>query len=359
MNWPGENLLIKLWESLADKGVGALLKPWQIRREGRANVDLRRYELLALADAEREVEDIRSGRRQLENARFVLSLTENATVEIPKVVIDKVPLLELTNRSVVADALRKEVNVAKAVLHAEDELRDDQSPPPTQNLDDDWLYRWRDYAGSVSSDELQTLWGRILAGELKSPGLYSYRLLDFVRNLSKDEAELIEKLAPFAHTDIVVRDHDAILEDAGLTFGMLLQLQGIGILSGVEAFGMSSSFSSNSKDHYIKVFLCHGRGLLIEHDDVSKKVTLGCDMVTNLGMQVIKLGKFVPNENYLTAVGRRIQKLDFKVSLIDYLDLGNGLVRYSNAQEIPNADQDGTDQPATTHDPKLDDSETR
>lgn len=36
MNWPGENLIIKLWESLTEKGVGSLLKPWQMRREGYA-----------------------------------------------------------------------------------------------------------------------------------------------------------------------------------------------------------------------------------------------------------------------------------------------------------------------------------
>jgi hypothetical protein len=224
MNWPGENLLIKLWESLAEKGIGSLLKPWQIRREGCANVDVRRYELLALADAEREADDIRSGRRRLENSRFVLSLTENVEQTKPHAERIEVPLLELANTAAVADAVRKEVNVAKAVLRAEEELRDDQSTPPGGKPDDDWLYRWRDYAGSVSSDELQAIWGRILAGEIKSPGLYSYRLLDFVRNLTKDEAALIEKVVPFVFGDAIFRGHDDILEKAGVTFEVLLQL---------------------------------------------------------------------------------------------------------------------------------------
>lgn len=34
MDIPGEKLIIKLWETIADKGIGSLLKPWQIRREG-------------------------------------------------------------------------------------------------------------------------------------------------------------------------------------------------------------------------------------------------------------------------------------------------------------------------------------
>lgn len=334
---------MKLWESLADKGVGSLLKPWQIRREGRANVDLRRYEILALADAERETEEIRSGRRKLEKAKYVLSLTEDSSGSEVAMPQEEIPLLEVASRSAVADAMRKEVNVAKAVLHAEDELREDTTAPPDQKLDDDWLYRWRDYAGSVSSDELQAMWGRILAGELKSPGQYSYRLLEFVRNLTKEEANLIERIASFVLIDFVVRDKDEILEDGGVTFDVLLQLQGLGILSGVEARGIRRTFNSNSKERYIKALLCHGRGLFIEHKDPSKTFDLGAYVVTNLGKQVIRLGKFVPNEDYLTAVGKQIQKSDFEVSLIDYIDIGGGKVNYSNAVEIPNTQQDGAD----------------
>jgi len=49
MEIPGEKLIINLWETIADKGIGSLLKPWQIRREGRANLDVKREEMLALA----------------------------------------------------------------------------------------------------------------------------------------------------------------------------------------------------------------------------------------------------------------------------------------------------------------------
>ncbi len=347
MSWPGENLLIKLWESLADKGVGSLLKPWQIRREGRANVDLRRYELLSLADAEREAEEIRSGRRKFEDAKYVLSLTEGTSKGDAATPRDEVPLLEVASRVAVADAIRKEVNVAKAVLHAEDELREDTASPPEQKLDEDWLYRWRDYAGSVSSEELQAIWGRILAGEIKSPGQYSYRLLDFVRNLTKAEASLIERIASFVLNDFVVRENDETLKASGVTFDVLLQLQDLGILSGVESIGLSKTCNSNDKERFIKVLLCHGRGLLIQHDDPSKKLILGAYIMTNLGKQVIRLGKFVPNENYLTSIGRKILESGFKVSLIDYVDLGNSMIRYSNEIEIPKAQQGGADQAAT------------
>ena len=59
MELPGE-LLIKLWETLAERGIGSLLLPWNLKREGRARNELRREELLMLAQAESDVADIRA-----------------------------------------------------------------------------------------------------------------------------------------------------------------------------------------------------------------------------------------------------------------------------------------------------------
>ena len=65
MEFPGEKLVIKLWETIADKGIGSLLKPWQIRREGRAFLDVRRDEMLALAQVEVDTASIRGGHQLL------------------------------------------------------------------------------------------------------------------------------------------------------------------------------------------------------------------------------------------------------------------------------------------------------
>lgn len=56
MGWPGEQLVIRLWDTLSEKGVGSLLRPWQMKREGMAQIEIRRAELLALAQAEKDAE---------------------------------------------------------------------------------------------------------------------------------------------------------------------------------------------------------------------------------------------------------------------------------------------------------------
>ncbi|SIS67376.1 hypothetical protein SAMN05421686_103208 [Thalassolituus maritimus] len=63
MDFPGETLLIKMWETLAEKGIGSLLAPWHEKRMGEARSQVRKQEMLVIAEAEREAEAIRSGER--------------------------------------------------------------------------------------------------------------------------------------------------------------------------------------------------------------------------------------------------------------------------------------------------------
>src|SRR5688572_27544168 len=117
MTWPGENLMIRLWETLAEKGIGGLLKPGQIRREGVAQIDVKRYQILALADAEREAEAIRQGSRALNDNYSLSSVDQVKVIELP----DRTPL-QIAATAAAADSLRREINVAKAIVQAEEEL---------------------------------------------------------------------------------------------------------------------------------------------------------------------------------------------------------------------------------------------
>ena len=77
MQFFGEQLVIRMWETLIDKGVGGLLKPWSIKREAIAALDVRTKELLAIAQAEMDISDIRSGKKRLaQNGQLLLVKSE-------------------------------------------------------------------------------------------------------------------------------------------------------------------------------------------------------------------------------------------------------------------------------------------
>jgi hypothetical protein len=326
MTFPGEALLIKLWETLTEKGIGRLLSPWQTRREGAAQLEVRRTEVVALAAAERDAADLRSGRTRLIDVAAHYPLLSPEPPEMERLNSAKSPVeplgaLELATGRLVADAIRQEVNVAKALLLAEQRLQDDPQQPSQTNIAEDWLFRWRDYAGGVSAEQLQTLWGKLLAGELKSPGTYSLRALDFIRNLSPKEAENIALLSRFVFNGVISRSQQAVLDSEGVNLGFLLGMEDLGVVSGVLSAGLSNTYASSNTKRFDYCFCSHGRVLVVNHEDPIRTLSLNLYKLTEVGRQTLRLGTFAPHEEYLRKVGTEIKQKGFNVVLGSYCEV--------------------------------------
>lgn len=332
MDWPGEKLVIRLWETMAEKGIGSLLRPWQIRREGRAHTEVRREELLLLAQAEKDAEAIRSGQvRLLPDGKLEADLISPPAHSIDRDTVRggglMPPIAQLAAGAVVAEAVRKEVNVGRALIQAEAELSGDTQEPPATKPDDDWLFRWRDSASAVSSQELQQLWGRVLAGEIKAPGQFSLRTLEFLRNVSQDEAKAIEKLSKAAIGDVIYRN-DALLQGVGIDFQFLLAMQELGVVSGVESIGIQMTLKTTKPGSYVHLFLGHDRALLVTHADESKELKIPIYQITSIGKQILKLGAAGADITLLTGVGQELCKQGFDVAITSYTRIDEKSVRY-------------------------------
>lgn len=338
MDYPGEKLLLKMWETLADKGIGGLLAPWQEKRMAEARAEIRRREMLLLAQADKEVESIKSGSAKLQiNSELKLIHASSHATDSQGRVEPKLDLSELATLVANADfseSIRKEANVAKSIMVAEDILSSDQQEASDKPIEDDWLYSWRDYAGRVSSSELQDLWGRILAGEVKQPGSYSMRTLEFLKGLSKAEAELISKAARFVIGQRIYRNKEKFLEKEGLVFSHLLFLQDIGVLSGVEAVGLNTTYKSREADKFFLPLVGSNRIMLLEHEDQAKTVKAEVYLLTQVGIEVLKLASFQVDEEYLESVAKDYVKQGFKVSVADWIQQTADGGQYFNAREI-------------------------
>lgn len=338
MDYPGEKLLLKMWETLAEKGIGSLLAPWQEKRMADARAEIRRKEMLLLAQAEKEVDSIKAG-----NSTFQLK-PEVKLLEAPPSEVDQQgriePTLDLAELATIvgngdfSESIRKETNIAKSILIAEDILSQDQQEPSDDPIEDDWLFSWREYAGRVSADELQDLWGRILAGEVKQPGSYSMRTLEFLKGLSKSEAELISKAARFVIDQRIYREKEEYLEAEGLNFSQLLFLQDIGVLSGVEALGLNTTYRTQDENKYFKHLLAGNKVILLEHEDKSKTVEAGIYLLTRVGIEVLKLASFGVNQGYLDSVARDYVKKGFSVKTADFVQLTAESGRFFNPVEV-------------------------
>ena len=205
----------------------------------RARIDVRREERLALAQTERDIADIQAGRKHVTSDHRLLAGPAPNHETASRGQLAPGTLVGAAQRRVILEHMRAEVNVAKALLCAETELEEDTQEPPDRTVDEDWLFRWRDSASKVSSQELQVLWGRVLAGEIKSPGAFSKPLLAPGAGISKEFVQRRSAADRAARPQAFVIDSEfvcaeyptlSIFEPEGVTLDLLLQLEELGIV---------------------------------------------------------------------------------------------------------------------------------
>jgi len=312
---PGEALLIKIWKTAFDNGISGLLSPWQIKRVGKARAEVRQHEILLLAQATRDAADITAGRKTLDKKGHLI---ESKPLDVPEILPPSStsfhPLLERLREEEDLRLLARRLNITKIIAMAEEEASSVADKDVSdKTVDPDWFTRWRANAEEVSEEHMRGLWARILFGEVQRPGTFSLHTLEFMRRLSKEDAELIERLAPFitAERDLFTRNVyvDPILAKNNLDPHELMELQNLGVLSGVD--GNLQKRWDISRPITIRF---RNKALHVEPPP-EMEFRLPLAGITKVGEQVMSLGKFEANEEYVRALGRAFLDQGFGVSL--------------------------------------------
>ena len=130
-------------------------------------------------------------------------------------------------------------NILKIAQKADSELEKGIIADPSE-FDFDWFLRFFDAAGNIRSDDMQQLWARVLAGEIKQPRSFSLRAVEVLRNMTAHEALAFKNAAV-----LVLQESDGTfflfcdtgLSDAsvnqryGLSMSDILTLEEIGVIS--------------------------------------------------------------------------------------------------------------------------------
>ncbi|PSV35148.1 DUF2806 domain-containing protein [Photobacterium sp. GB-210] len=355
MNWPGEKALIKLGDLVSD-GIGGIFAPNQVKRIGKAEVDAQRDKMLMLAQTEQQIADIKAGKLQYTEDRRLIAIDSEANIK-PLIDIQKgnkvEPYLDLkslerqgkTRKQV--QAMQEEVNLTKTVLLAEQELESGKYEANDDPVDPDWFTRWRDNAEKISDGYLQSLWARVLAGEVSTPGTYSLRTIDLLKSLSKNEAELISKLGEFIINDRVFKSIintsgfevesdivEKMMSQKGLNFTNLLYLQEIGIISGVDSMGLSTEYNSSDTSSFLRVLISKSNALVIRHADPKKKIEFNVLLSTRLGREVFNLADFKTDKEYLKFIAQGVANAGYDVEIGDWQQVDKKSGKLLNSEVI-------------------------
>jgi hypothetical protein len=315
MEFPGENLLIKMWETLVERGVGGMITPfytpWREKRLALSRVEIDKVCRIATLNAEQEIAQIANNQTNLIGYESTASVENKSEISVRNMVVNN-DLKRL---------IHEEINVAKAINYANGRLIEDDSDLPKEEVSQDWLNTWRDNASKVSDEEVQSLWGNLLAQEFLEPGRYSLRLLEFLRTMSKSDALLIEKIAPFISNNWLIYERrgckDNLFDNFNIKESEIDFLEEIGILLGVSASGKTATANNlheKENSFLASIKVSKDRIIAISSDDKDKVVQYQLYEVSRIGGEVLSLIEANINFDYVVWLGSQFVG-DFKVEV--------------------------------------------
>lgn len=116
---------------------------------------------------------------------------------------------------------------------ADEEFKKNYTSEDIPNSSFDWFIRFYEDCGSVSDKDLQKIWARILANEVSEPGSYSLRTLEALKNLSKVEALLFQKICDNSLKSgkhVYLLNKDTFLNDSSITYDDIIELEDCGLM---------------------------------------------------------------------------------------------------------------------------------
>lgn len=320
-----------------------LSKPYFDRKD----VDTKAYEIKKLAEAKAEEMKIISsaikenylltgGIEYKENSIGITSPKELPISTTEHSILINPSLEERANDRIILQEAKKQLNLESVTAYAAEELKNE--PPVTDEpVDEDWKTRFFNIAEDISSDEMQALWGRILAGEIKQPKSYSLRTLELLKNLSKDEAEVFTK---FANLKIVSGDKSVIYNqdngvflksEFGITFTDRLLLTELGLIASEN--NLEFSLTETNQIAQTNALFIGNKGIVLNRGINTPKQPIKVLVFTKTGAELSKLIEPIPNENYIKKICSSFKHPNVKIEYGDITFLPNGQIIMNNNVE--------------------------
>jgi hypothetical protein len=233
----------------------------------------------------------------------------NVNPEYAKAAVEKFGqriIKEQINLDDIVQKATEEVNKASETVKSEDTLE--------KEIKDDWLSAFEKEASQKSSEDMRTLFGKILAGEIQNPSSFSIRTIRLLGQLDNEAANLF---LTFCSLCVSLRHNNEIidarvvslsgqagqnsLKKYGLSFTSLNVLEEYGLI--VSEYNTNSNYGGafirsgqvalpmyfQDRMHYFKY-----QGVLAPQQSVN----LSGVMLSKAGKELFKLVDVVPNQEY-------------------------------------------------------------
>ncbi|NGX85399.1 DUF2806 domain-containing protein [Aequorivita sp. KMM 9714] len=329
---------------VVSNSVGRLSKSYFDKKD----IDSKAYEIKKLAEARAEemkiissaVKDnfeITGGIEYKEQSITISSPKSNDNLENSSVIVPP-SLEERTEKRINYQEAKKQLNIESVTAYAAEELKNEKEVTD-EPVDEDWTTRFFNIAEDISNEEMQALWGRILAGEIKKPKTYSLRTLDVLKNLSKKEAEVFLKFARLHIQSSGVsfilnfKNENLLEKKYGLNFNDRLLLEELGFLTANDLQFKVLKTADTALDLYFKL----GNILVsIKKPEKQPEQQLQVLVFTKIGQELLKLVSDTPDLDYAQLLASKLRKDGFEIKFAYILnELDDGRISHTGLNDLP------------------------
>ena len=195
-------------------------------------------------------------------------------------------------------------------------------------VDEDWLDRFMDSASYVSDEEVQIIWGKILANEFEKPGETPPNMIRILSEMTSSMAKAfsavcnmtcvlfsIDPNGEFTRASdkiIVPFDNPDFMKKTGVSFELLNELESEGLIKFDSLFGFITSVNLNEEGLYVA---CENMVYDIESVE-GEGLPIGNVVLTKTGESLKKVIEQNPMEGYCKLIEDyfKEKKVEFKYS---------------------------------------------
>lgn len=277
--------------------------------------DAKAYEIEKIGDAIRNNNDLPLTFRN-DDSSLAIDIT------------DEKQLFERSNLRLQYQQAKKEQNIESVIGKAVLELGD-KTTDSTEEIDEDWLTRFFETVEDISDEQVQTLWARILAGEVLKPRTYTYRFLTVLKNISKNELDIVLRFAPFVIDGIAVKEQ-SLLNKYNIDYQSISLLEDMGLLKEGGLHIGQLKLSGNES----KILLQNSKLAIIFENKSNKGILHMFDIleITETGKKIFELANVDLDMKYLKNALRLLFKDCHKLTIFASEITGreNGFVQVSD-----------------------------
>ena len=253
--------------------------------------DARAYEISKIGDALRETGDI------------PISYNKG---DISMDTSDYDALVQRAGNRLARQELKKQENLERIIGTAYDILEAEQESVSSEPVDSDWINRFFGLVQDISNEEMQKLWARLLAGEVKRPNTFSLRTLDILRNMSQQEAILIQN----ATNDIIIYDDEYLIPEPNFfvpiykndtNYGDIMTLDECGLIN-------STAVSSNIPIKNKETAIARNNNLILVASEQSRDMSISLDYYrfTRAGNEILSLCDNTMNDEKFISYAKQL-----------------------------------------------------